>query len=264
MTNKSLILRNLLTSPYDIRKYLLNLNQLMILKEIERIRNNPRYISSKNLLPYGSKIYSQNDEDGILREIFKRIGTTNRTFIEIGVGNGLENNTLAFLFEGWKGLWIESSKKQSRKIIRGYSNTINRGHLKVIHSFATRENINMLITSEDQEIDLLSIDIDGNDAHLFEAISSIKPRVVVIEYNAKFPPPIEFCLKYNASNIWRKDDCFGASLKYLERVFSEKGYSLVGCNITGANAFFIRNDLVVDKFESPYSAEKHFEPARYY
>jgi hypothetical protein len=71
-------------------------------------------------------------------------------------------------------------------------------------------------------------------------------------------------MKYNESHIWKDDDCFGASLKYLEILFSEKGYYLVGCNISGVNAFFVRKDLVEDKFEAPYSAEKHFEPARYY
>jgi hypothetical protein len=264
MNMKFHILKNLFTSPYDIRKYLINLNQLMVLSEIERIRKSSRYSSPKNLLPFGYKIYSQSDEDGILREIFNRIGVTNRTFLEIGVGNGLENNTVAFLFEKWKGLWLESSAKSTRKIEKNYANVIKSGHLKVINSFVTKENINDLISWEGKEIDLLSIDIDGNDAHVFEAITSITPRVVVIEYNAKFPPPIVYCMKYNATYIWKKDDCLGASLKYLEILFAEKGYCLIGCNITGVNAFFVRKDLVGDKFESPYTAEKHFEPARYY
>jgi hypothetical protein len=264
MNNKFRILKNLLSSPYDIRKYLINLNQLMVITEIERIRNGPRYSSPRNLLPYGYKIYSQSDEDGILREIFNRIGATNRIFVEIGIGNGLENNTLAFLFEEWKGVWIESSKRSTRLIGKYFPNVIKSGHLKLVNSFVTKENINDLLSLGYQEIDLLSIDIDGNDAFVFDAITSIKPRVVVIEYNAKFPPPINYCMKYNSSYIWKKDDCFGASLKYLEILFSEKGYSLVGCNITGANAFFVRNEFVKDNFESPFSAEKHFEPARYY
>ena len=116
----------------------------------------------------------------------------------------------------------------------------------------------------ENEIDLLSVDIDGNDIHIFNSINCISPRVVVIEYNAKFPPPITYCMKYNQKYIWNGDDNFGASLKFLENEFDKKGYCLVGCNITGVNAFFVRKDLVTDKFLEPFSAEVHYEPARYY
>jgi len=71
-------------------------------------------------------------------------------------------------------------------------------------------------------------------------------------------------MAYDENHTWGTDDCFGASLKYLETLFSENGFSLVGCNITGSNAFFVRKDLVEDKFQEPYSAEKHYMPARYY
>jgi hypothetical protein len=148
--------------------------------------------------------------------------------VEIGIGNGLENNTLAFIFEEWKGVWLESSTRSTRLIRKNFPNFIKSGHLKVINSFVTKENINGLLALEGQEIDLLSIDIDGNDAFVFDAITSINPRVVVNEYNAKFPPPIKYCMKYNSSYIWNKDDCFGASLKYLEIHFSKKGFSLIG------------------------------------
>src|ERR1700679_3271322 len=71
--------------------------------EMDRLRERRRLLSPLSLAPYGYKIYSQNDEDGIIREIFRRIGTTTKTFVEIGAGNGLENNTVSLLFEGWKG-----------------------------------------------------------------------------------------------------------------------------------------------------------------
>ena len=60
----------------------------------KKILDQPRYMEEKRLLRFGFKVYSQNEEDGIINEIFQRIGTTNKTFVEIGVGNGLENNTL--------------------------------------------------------------------------------------------------------------------------------------------------------------------------
>ena len=127
------------------------------------------------------------------------------------------------------------------------------------------ENINTLLAANvsGTEIDLMSIDIDGNDFHVFAAINAVSPRVVVMEYNAKFPPPIRFCMKYNVEHAWKENDCFGASLKFLEVEMGRKGYALVGCNITGANAFFVRKDLVKQKFNKPFSAEQHYEPPRY-
>ena len=77
----------------------------------QKILGEPRYMEEKRLLRFGFKAYSQNEEDGIIQEIFRRIGTINKTFIEIGVGNGLENNTLYLLLQGWRGLWIDSSLK---------------------------------------------------------------------------------------------------------------------------------------------------------
>lgn len=242
------------------------IREQMVQEKIEQLRKNPRYDDPKSLMRSGYKVYSQNDEDGIIREIFNRIGTTNRLFVEFGVGNGLQNNTLALLFDGWSGLWIEGSQKNVAKIRGGFPKTIEGGRLSVINGFITKDNINKLISSRisDSEIDLLSMDIDGNDVHIFESITCIKPRVVVIEYNSKFPPPMMVCMAYNESNVWHKDDCFGASLKYLESTFSNKGYHLVGCNITGLNAFFVRKEFVMDKFLEPYTAENHYEPPRYY
>jgi hypothetical protein len=230
------------------------------------LRSSSRHQTHKSLIRYGYKIYSQNDEDGIIREIFNRISVTNRIFIEFGIGNGLENNTLALLFDGWKGLWIEGSKKSIRQIQKKLERTINSGVLSVLHAFITKDNVNKLISSwvDTKEIDLLSIDIDGNDFHVFNAITCINPRVVVIEYNAKFPPPVMFCMRYDESHVWDGSDHFGASIKFLEIEFDKRNYYLVGCNLTGSNAFFVRKDLVGDKFLEPFSAEVHYEPARYY
>jgi len=255
-----------LNSPLLLSSEIKKMRQQMTRNEIETLQARKAQQDHKSLLPYGRKIYSQCDEDGIIREIFNRIGYTNKVFVEFGIGNGLENNTLSLLFEDWRGLWIEASERYVEEIRRGFSKTIQQGRLVVTNAFITRENINDLISSAilEEEIDLLSIDIDGNDAHIFSAINCVKPRVVAIEYNAKFFPPVVYCMAYDENHTWGTDDCFGASLKYLETLFSENGFSLVGCNITGSNAFFVRKDLVEDKFQEPYSAEKHYMPARYY
>ena len=233
--------------------------------EMDRLRERRRLLSPLSLAPYGYKIYSQNDEDGIIREIFRRIGTTTKTFVEIGAGNGLENNTISLLFEGWKGLWIEASPQHVEKIERCLPGTIKRGDLALVQARVTKANVNELLSSfmRKTELDLLSIDIDGNDWHVFNAIKGMPPRVVVVEYNAKFVPPLEFCMDYDEAHQWEGDDCYGASLKFLELRMAEKGYALVGCNLTGSNAFFVRTELAADKFAQPYTAKNHFEPARH-
>src|SRR4051812_36467635 len=81
--------------------------------EIARFREDelakPRHVDPKRLLRYGFKVYSQCDEDGIIQEIFKRIGVVHRTFIEFGVETGIECNTAHLLIQGWRGLWIEAA-----------------------------------------------------------------------------------------------------------------------------------------------------------
>lgn len=84
----------------------------------------------------------------------------------------------------------------------------------------------------------------------------------MIEYNAKFTSPVIFCINYDKTHAWQKDDCFGASLKFLVNL-GKKGYRLVDCNLSGVNAFFVREDLVADKFLAPFTAENHYEPPRY-
>ena len=240
--------------------------QLLVTDQIDRLKKEARYNNPRSLIPYGYKMYSQNDEDGIIREIFNRIGATNKVFVEFGIGNGLENNTLALLFDGWNGLWIEASSESVKAIRKNMPRIIDSGKLKVIESFITKKNINDLILPNvsPREIDLLSIDIDGNDFHVLDAITCILPRVIVIEYNAKFMPPVIYCMEYDETYTWQQDDFVGSSLKFLEVKLAEKGYCLVGCNLIGINAFFVRKDLVADKFLDPFSAEKHYEQARYY
>ena len=230
------------------------------------ILNRPRYKDDKRLLKYGFKAYSQTDEDGIIQEIFQRIGVTNKTFIEIGVGDGLENNTLFLLLKGWKGFWVDGDLKNIKAIHNKFLFLKDSGRLSIKQAWIDKDNIDSLINDFGlpQEIDLLSIDIDGNDYHVFKNIVSLNPRVVVIEYNAKLPPPVKWVMTYNQCHTKTNTDYFGASLKSFEYLFQKKGYLLVGCNITGSNAFFVRKDLMEEHFHSDCSAENHYEDLKYW
>jgi hypothetical protein len=242
------------------------IRQLLVHQETAQLMARSKHQDPKSLVPFSAKMYSQNGEDGIIQEIFQRIGTTNKIFVEFGIGNGLENNTLALLFSDWKGLWIEGSSKSVKNIHKHFASLISTKQLQISHSFITKENIDDIISNhiKESEIDLLSIDIDGNDYHVLNAIQSISPRVIVLEYNPKFLPPVEYCMEYDVNHMWDYSDQFGASLKSFEKLLSKKGYSLVGCDLVGSNAFFVQNELKEDHFISDCSAEFHYEPARYH
>ncbi len=94
--------------------------------EMEAMQRLPKYGNPLSLVPHGRKMFSQNDEDGIIIEIFRRIGTTNKTFVEFGCGDGIENNSYALLFQDWNGLWIDGSPKNIGKIRKGLPK--NHGH----------------------------------------------------------------------------------------------------------------------------------------
>lgn len=224
-----------------------------------------RFKNSLYLEPFGYKVYSQNDEDGIIHEIFKRIGYTDKRFIEFGVQDGLESNTHCLLYDDWRGLWIEGEERYCNFINQKFHSVIQSGQLKILNSYVTKNNINQLFEKAGftEEIDLLSIDIDGNDYHVWKALKCLSPRVVVIEYNAKFPSYLEWIMPYNEHYIWRGTDRHGASLKAYEKLGEQLGYVLVGTNISGANAFFVRRDLVEHKFVEPATAEMLYNPVRY-
>ncbi len=233
----------------------------------QRLLDSPRYSDDRRLLKFGYRVYSQSDEDGILHEIFNRIGEGSRTFFELGTGEGLENNTLFLLVQGWRGVWLEGSGRKVSAARKKLAPMIAEGRLRLEQHFITAANINEMLhrLSPVREIDLLSIDLDGNDYHILRAIPSVAPRVIVAEYNAKFPSDVAWVMEYSEAHRWDGTDYFGASLKALESLLASRGYALVGCNLLGCNAFFVHKDLVSDPpFCSPFTAENHYEPPRYF
>ena len=227
----------------------------------QHVLNNPKYSNPKKLNRFEYNVFSQSGGDGILEEIFKRIGTTNKFFVEFGVSNGLENMTASLLMQGWKGCWFEGSTSFFGQIEKSFSLLINERKLFVKNSFITAENIQALFKEKTipQEFDLLSIDIDGNDYWVWKAITEYKPRVVVIECNPFWGPSISWVMKYNPTHVWDRTTYYGTSLKALEILGKEKGYILVGVSLMGNDAFFVRKDLVGEKFFAPYTSENHYE-----
>lgn len=233
----------------------------------ELLLQNERYQNPKRLNRYENQVFSQNGEDGIISEIYKRIGTASRVFLEIGVGDGLENNTTFLLQQGWKGIWIDGNQKSINFIKRHFQNVIQKGMLTMIGDLARQDNIVEILSKLDipVDVDLLSLDIDRNTYFVLAPILSfLHPRVLVVEYNALYPPDIIWSVEYDSEKIWNRSSYSGASLGAYVALTSEYGYSLVGCDICGVNAFFVRNELLGDRFLPPYTAENHYEPLRDY
>ena len=244
--------------------------QYLINSEINEILDEVKKLDEKALIIYGRKVYSQCDEDGIIEEIFNRIGTTDKTFIEIGCGQGLENNTHYLLLKGWKGVWIDGSNENIRFIKNqlGYRGDKNK-KLSITQTYVDRDNINQIlkenlvqIAHEGTTVDFLSMDIDGNDLEVLRHINAVSPRVICVEYNAKFPPSLCETINYDPAHRWQGDDYQGSSLAAIHLVMESHGYTLVSCSIAGTNAFFVRNEDIGPINILPL--EKLYMPARYH
>ena len=185
---------------------------------------------------FEENVYSLTGADGIIKHIFKEIGYTNKIAVEIGVSDGLESNTQLLLSSGFKLLWIDYMPKSYIP-----DNTI-------MHTeFVTKDNIEPILQKYNipQEFDLLSIDIDGNDYHIREALSNYKPRIVIMEYNGAFNSTSEYIMGYDEN--YRYDYNFGikfgASLQSLVNQANRLGYDYVYSESNGVDAFFIRKDI---------------------
>jgi hypothetical protein len=225
-----------------------------------------RYRNPKHLCRYENQVFSRHGADGIIAEIFKRIGVTNRYFVEIGCGDGLENNTTNLLWCGWSGSWFDGSQDCVIRAARTFARPVDRRRLKIQQAFFTAENVEKILQQAGipAEVDLLSLDVDRNTYYIWENMGQFRPRVVVIEYNAKVLPSCDWKVDYDAQKTWNGTNYMGASLKALENLGRKLGYCLVGCDLIGADAFFIRGDLDHNLFLGPYTAEQHYEPPRFY
>ena len=185
-------------------------------------------------------------EDGIIQFLLKHVATEKKIFVEFGAdAYNFESNTRFLVTnDHWRGLIIDSSERAIEELKRWRAWELY--DLTAVQAFITRENINELLTQHgiNGEIGLLSIDIDGNDYWVWQAINVIQPVIVIAEYNHRFGPDravtIPYDEKFDRKEAHPSKLYFGASLKALCKLGKAKGYAFVGCN--GVNAFFVRAD----------------------
>jgi hypothetical protein len=199
------------------------------------------------------QVFSQWGDDGIIQYLINNIDLPNKTFVEFGVENYRESNTRFLIInDNWTGLVIDGSTDNIDYIKRDGISWSNELYAK--DSFITKENINELLSNLPfgQELGILSVDIDGNDYWIWKEISVVNPVIVIAEYNSVFGIDNAWSLPYKADFVRPSDNknplhiFYGSSLLSLCDLAKEKGYSFIGCNSYGNNAYFIRNDKLGD------------------
>lgn len=195
----------------------------------------------------GFRVFSQWDEDGIIQWLIRKIPGIPSSFVEFGVENYKEANTRFLLCNNnWRGLVLDASQRHINDI---RNQTISWRHdLSAVCGFVTRDNINDLLGQAglSGEIGILSIDVDGNDYWIWSAIEVVNPVIVICEYNAVFGDRLPLTIPYQAHFSRSQAHCsnlyYGASITALEQLANKRGYVLLGSNLAGNNAFFVRRD----------------------
>lgn len=201
--------------------------------------------------------YSQFGEDGIIEKIFEIIGTESKLCVEFGAWDGFHlSNTANLWTNGWKGVLIEGNKKRFNSLCKKVENY----NCICINAFVERNGKNSLEPllnnhGISEQLDLLSIDIDGNDYYIYESLKEIRPRVVICEYNPTIPAHIELLAEYN--------NYFGCSVASLNNLAIKKGYALVA--ITQTNCIFVLKELeeLFQEFETRLKYIKNDNYVRY-
>lgn len=205
-------------------------------------RSNP-VSAPQALTQFELRVFSQNGEDGVLAEILRRIGVGERCFVEFGVESGREGNCVYLAdVAGWSGLFMDGDERFFAGLHQKY-----RASKRVCTTLAlvTPENVQELFAkgAVPPEPDVLSIDVDGADYWIWEAIEDYRPRVVVVEYNSALDPCRRLVQPADLREGWDGSDYFGASLGAMRALGERKGYRLAHAELSGVNAFFVREDL---------------------
>ncbi len=197
------------------------------------------------------KVFSQWGDDGIIQWLVHNLDIPNKTFVEFGVENYREANTRFLMMnDNWSGLVMDGSKLNVAQIIN--SEYFWQYDLAANAVFITAENINDLLSSSslEKEVGILHVDLDGNDYWIWKEINVISPIIVILEYNSLFgidrAITVPYDRNFNRTNAHYSNLYFGASLLALHQLSVNKGYSFIGCNSAGNNAYFVRKDKLND------------------
>jgi hypothetical protein len=213
------------------------------------------------------KVFSQFGDDGIIQYLTRNLDMRHKTFVEFGVEDYLESNTRFLLQkDNWTGFVMDGSGECIDRLRD--ASFFWRHELTAQAVFITRENICQLLrdsTGTWGGLDLLHIDLDGNDFWIWKEID-VTPAIVILEYNSTFGIDRAITIPYSAdfrrSNAHFSNLYWGSSLKALYLITLQKGYDFIGCNSAGNNAYFIRRDMINEKV-AKVSLEHGFVRSKY-
>ena len=195
------------------------------------------------------KVFSQWGEDGIIQYLVRKLAIRHLTFIEFGVEDFSESNCRFLMMKDyWRGYVIDGSEANIRKLRGSYYYW--QYQLQTKASFITKENVAALLDESgfDKDLGILSVDIDGVDWHVLEALHAWRPAILVVEYNDAFGFTRAVTVPYDPSFVRARKHpsnlYWGANLPAFEHLARKRGYALVGVNGAGSNAFFVRRDLL--------------------
>jgi hypothetical protein len=202
------------------------------------------------------RCFSQNGEDGILLYLFSLLGTTNQKAVEICAGDGIECNIANLIVNhGWQGLLVDGNPDNVARGQRFYAesrDTFLRPP-RFLHAWVHADNVNNLVRDQGfaGDLDLLSLDLDGNDYWIWKRLDCVRPRVVVLEFHRAWGPDRAVTVPYRPD--FRLDVSTplyycGASLPAFIKLGRQKGYRLVGTQRAGFNAFFLREGVGEELF----------------
>jgi hypothetical protein len=243
------IIREILSFRESLKKMDARLQQQSILtgRAISAFNSGRTETILGNLHASEFKVFSQWGDDGIIDFLTQYLDIPNRVFVEFGVENYTEANTRFLLMnQNWTGLVMDGSEKNIAYVKKDA--IYWQYGLTARAAFVTAENVNDLITGSgiSGEIGLLHIDVDGNDYWIWKAVHAVNPIIVVVEYNSIFGRNNKWTVPYDAGFVRGKRHhsnlYYGVSTAALCDLADEKGYSFVGCNSNGNNAYFVRND----------------------
>jgi hypothetical protein len=190
-------------------------------------------------------VCSQNGEDGVIAEVLRRIGATDRTFVEFGVESGGEGNCVCLAdHRGWSGWFLEADPHQFALLAAKYAWS---DRVRTAQSMVTAAGVDELFRGLGMPatVDVMSIDIDGADWEVWRALTAVRPRLVVIEYNSAIDPALALVPR-DSGSAWDGTQNYGSSLGALVEVGAEKGYDLVYLESCGVNAFFLDREVPWD------------------
>lgn len=240
--------------------------RLLLLNGRTAARALPRNAKIDSLGDAEFRVFSQWGEDGIIEWLISHVAAPNERFVEFGV-ESFEEANCRFLMQNrnWRGLVLDSSADHMARLRSSVG--IWRYDLTAVTAFITAENINGLISGAGfaGPLGILSIDVDGNDYWIWKAIDCVAPAIVICEYNSLLgdtkPLTIPYDPEFERFKAHSSGLFFGASIVALQQLARTKGYSFVGTNTNGNNAFFVRDDLAATVIS--LLAERKARPTRH-